>query len=258
MTEQLTATTPTEPTPGRKLPRALTPFRHAAYRRLAVALVLTTFAGGVWVVGLVWEVIRIGGGPGQLSVVSTCGAVGVLLPALLGGVVADRVPAEADPALRRERRADWHGAGRDALDHRHHAALAPRGGRLRDRRGDGVLLPGLLGLAPRPGARGGPDGGQRVRGDGPARRSARRSAPASPASSSVRSPPGAALSVAAGASLLALAGPQLVPLTAVRREVDPDAGHSTRSGPRSPTCARASSTWSGRRGCWPRCCSPRS
>ncbi|MCX6398869.1 MAG: MFS transporter [Propionibacteriales bacterium] len=32
------------------------------------------------------------GGPGQLSVVSTAGAVGVLLPALLGGVVADRVP----------------------------------------------------------------------------------------------------------------------------------------------------------------------
>jgi MFS family permease len=78
--------------PARSLPRALTPFRHRAYRRLAVALVLATFAGGVWTVGLVWEVIRIGGGPGQLSVVSTAAAVGVLLPALLGGVVADRVP----------------------------------------------------------------------------------------------------------------------------------------------------------------------
>ncbi|QWF22061.1 MFS transporter [Nocardioides sp. LMS-CY] len=75
-----------------RLPRALTPFRHSAYRRLAVALVLATFAGGVWTVGLVWEVIRIGGGPAQLSVVSTAAAVGVLLPALLGGVVADRVP----------------------------------------------------------------------------------------------------------------------------------------------------------------------
>ncbi len=74
------------------LPRALTPFRHSAYRRLAVALVLATFAGGVWVVGLVWEVIRLGGGPAQLSFVSTASAVGVLLPALLGGVVADRVP----------------------------------------------------------------------------------------------------------------------------------------------------------------------
>ncbi|MFC7495416.1 MULTISPECIES: MFS transporter [unclassified Nocardioides] len=77
---------------ARRVPRALTPFRHSAYRRLAVALVLATFAGGVWTVGLVWEVIRIGGGPAQLSVVSTAAAVGVLLPALLGGVVADRVP----------------------------------------------------------------------------------------------------------------------------------------------------------------------
>jgi MFS family permease len=72
--------------------RALRPFRHPGYRRLALALVLSTFASGVWVVGIVWEVIRIGGGPGQLSVVSTAGAVGVLLPALLGGVVADRIP----------------------------------------------------------------------------------------------------------------------------------------------------------------------
>jgi MFS family permease len=77
---------------GRRLPRALTPFRHPAYRRLAVALVLSTFAAGAWAVGLVWEVIRIGGGPSQLSVVSTAGAVGILLPALLGGVVADRIP----------------------------------------------------------------------------------------------------------------------------------------------------------------------
>src|SRR3954452_3689252 len=77
---------------GTRLPRGLTPFRHPAYRRLAVALVLATFAGGVWVVALVWEVIRMGGGPAQLSLVSTAGAVGVLLPALLGGVVADRVP----------------------------------------------------------------------------------------------------------------------------------------------------------------------
>jgi MFS family permease len=84
MTEQLQA--------ARRVPRALTPFQHPGYRRLAVALVLSSFASGVWVVGLVWEVIRIGGGPGQLSVVTTANAIGVLLPALLGGVVADRVP----------------------------------------------------------------------------------------------------------------------------------------------------------------------
>ncbi|HET9499493.1 MAG TPA: MFS transporter [Marmoricola sp.] len=76
----------------RSLPRALTPFRYPAYRRLAVALVLSSFASGVWVVALVWEVIRLGGGPGQLSVVSTSAAVGVVVPALLGGVVADRIP----------------------------------------------------------------------------------------------------------------------------------------------------------------------
>lgn len=80
---------------GRRVPRALTPFTVPAYRKLAVALVLSTFASGVWVVALVWEVIRLGGGPAQLSVVSTAGAIGVLAPALLGGVVADRVPQKS-------------------------------------------------------------------------------------------------------------------------------------------------------------------
>ena len=73
-------------------PKALRPFRTPAYRRLALALVLSTFASGVWIVALVWEVIRIGGGPAQLSIVSTSSAVGVLLPALLAGVLADRIP----------------------------------------------------------------------------------------------------------------------------------------------------------------------
>jgi MFS family permease len=77
---------------GRSLPRALTPFRTPAYRRLALALVFSTFALGAWTVALVWEVIRIGGGPAQLSIATTAGAVGVLLPALVAGVVADRVP----------------------------------------------------------------------------------------------------------------------------------------------------------------------
>lgn len=91
MTEQL-APLPPVPRRPRGLPRVLSPFRHSAYRRLGGALVLTSFGGGVWIVALVWEVIRIGGGATALSLVSTAGAVGVLLPALLGGVVADRVP----------------------------------------------------------------------------------------------------------------------------------------------------------------------
>jgi hypothetical protein len=77
---------------GRRLPRALTPFRTPAYRWLALALAASSFASGVWIVALVWEVIRLGGGPGQLSTVMTASAVGVLIPALLAGVVADRVP----------------------------------------------------------------------------------------------------------------------------------------------------------------------
>jgi MFS family permease len=77
---------------GRSVPRALTPFRNPGYRRLAVALVASTFGQGVWLVALVWEVIRIGGGPAQLSIVTTGSAIGILLPALLAGVVADRVP----------------------------------------------------------------------------------------------------------------------------------------------------------------------
>ncbi len=92
MTDQLTPHVPEGTPPVRRLPRALTPFRHAAYRRLGLALVLGSFAGGVWLVALVWEVIRIGGSASQLSIVSTAAAIGVLLPALLGGVVADRVP----------------------------------------------------------------------------------------------------------------------------------------------------------------------
>src|SRR3954464_6410594 len=82
----------TPPTAGSRSPWRSPPSRHSAYRRLALALAFSTFASGVWVVAIVWEVIRIGGGPAQLSVVSTAGAVGVLLPALLGGVVADRIP----------------------------------------------------------------------------------------------------------------------------------------------------------------------
>ncbi|WP_051276191.1 MFS transporter [Marmoricola sp. URHB0036] len=86
--DELTRETPSV----RQLPRMLTPFRIPAYRRMAVALACGAFAYGVWTVALVWEVIRLGGGPAQLSVVSTAGAIGVLLPALLAGVIADRVP----------------------------------------------------------------------------------------------------------------------------------------------------------------------
>lgn len=77
---------------GRRMPRALRPLLTPAYRTLAVALVFSSFAHGVWTVALVWEVFGMGGGAGQLSAVSTASALGVILPALVAGVVADRVP----------------------------------------------------------------------------------------------------------------------------------------------------------------------
>jgi MFS family permease len=76
----------------RALRKALRPFRSPGYRRLAVALSLNMFASGVWLIALVWEVIGLGGGPAQLSVVTTASAIGVVIPAVFAGVVADRVP----------------------------------------------------------------------------------------------------------------------------------------------------------------------
>ena len=98
MTEQVVATVGGQARgPARSRPRrkALRPFRSPGYRRLAVALSLNMFASGVWLIALVWEVIGLGGGPAQLSVVTTASAVGVVIPALFAGVVADRVPQKS-------------------------------------------------------------------------------------------------------------------------------------------------------------------
>lgn len=76
---------------GRKLPRALTPFRIPAYRKLAVSVAFGAFAAGVWIIALVWEVFRLDGTARDLSLVSAASAAGVMVPALIAGVVADRV-----------------------------------------------------------------------------------------------------------------------------------------------------------------------
>lgn len=75
----------------RHLPRALAPFSTPAYRRLAVSLSFGALAQGMWLVAMVWEVFRLGGGTRDLSLVATASAVGVIVPALLAGVVADRI-----------------------------------------------------------------------------------------------------------------------------------------------------------------------
>ncbi|WP_433785499.1 MFS transporter [Actinomycetospora sp. CA-101289] len=72
--------------------RALRPLRRSAYRRLAAALALSVLAEGVWTLAVVWQVVELGGGPVELSLVAAALALGVIVTALLGGVLADRVP----------------------------------------------------------------------------------------------------------------------------------------------------------------------
>jgi predicted MFS family arabinose efflux permease len=47
---------------------------------------------GLWLVALAWQVIELGGGPAELSLVSALYGVGVLAFVLVGGVLADRLP----------------------------------------------------------------------------------------------------------------------------------------------------------------------
>ncbi|MEE3850049.1 MFS transporter [Gordonia sp. LSe1-13] len=74
-----------------RLPTALKPFALRQYRLLVLGLMLAMFADGVWTVGVVWQVIELGGGPGQLAVVTGVAAVGMVVSTLAGGILADRV-----------------------------------------------------------------------------------------------------------------------------------------------------------------------
>lgn len=73
-------------------PRALRPLRNPAYRWLAAALVASMVGAGIWMVALVWQIVAIGGGAAELSLVAGASAVGMLLTTLLGGALADRIP----------------------------------------------------------------------------------------------------------------------------------------------------------------------
>ncbi|WP_211214479.1 MFS transporter [Actinomycetospora chiangmaiensis] len=72
--------------------RAIRPLRHPAYRWLAGNLAFSVLAEGLWIVAGVWQVIALGGGATQFSLVSGALALGAVLTALLGGVLADRLP----------------------------------------------------------------------------------------------------------------------------------------------------------------------
>lgn len=80
---------------GRTLPRSLRPFRHRDYRLLVLSMAVSLFASGMWTVALVYQVIALGGGPSELSLVMTSLSAGLLVSVLVGGIAADRLPRRA-------------------------------------------------------------------------------------------------------------------------------------------------------------------
>lgn len=72
--------------------RALRPFVHREYRVLIAALAISIFGSGMWAVAMVYEVIHLGGGPLELSLVAAAGSVGLVAFVLAGGIAADRLP----------------------------------------------------------------------------------------------------------------------------------------------------------------------
>ena len=72
--------------------RALRPFVHREYRVLITALAISIFGSGMWAVAMVYEVIHLGGGPLELSLVAAAGSIGLVAFLLAGGIAADRVP----------------------------------------------------------------------------------------------------------------------------------------------------------------------
>lgn len=72
--------------------RAVAPFGHEGFPRLAGAMLAVVLGQGTWALTIVFQVMAQGGSPVELSIVSATGAVGVVLFALIGGVVADRFP----------------------------------------------------------------------------------------------------------------------------------------------------------------------
>jgi MFS family permease len=79
------------PPAGRDRLRILRPLAHRDFRALFSAVVLSIFAAGMWAVVMVYAVIATGGGPLDLSLVAASNATGLLLCAIPGGIVADRV-----------------------------------------------------------------------------------------------------------------------------------------------------------------------
>jgi MFS family permease len=72
--------------------KAVRPLRHRDYRLLWTGLAVALLGSGLWLVALAWQVIELGGGPVQLSFVTTAYSVGLVVCVLFGGIAADRLP----------------------------------------------------------------------------------------------------------------------------------------------------------------------
>ncbi|MFI6827666.1 MFS transporter [Kribbella sp. NPDC050241] len=71
--------------------KAVRPLRHRDYRLLWTGLAVALLGSGLWLVALAWQVIELGGGPVQLSVVTTAYSIGLVVCVLFGGIAADRL-----------------------------------------------------------------------------------------------------------------------------------------------------------------------
>ena len=74
------------------MPAALRPLRHRDFRLLWTGLAVSLIGSGLWLVALAWQVIELGGGPTELSLVTALYSVGLLAVVLVGGIAADRLP----------------------------------------------------------------------------------------------------------------------------------------------------------------------
>ena len=59
---------------------------------LIAALAISIFGSGMWAVAMVYQVIHLGGGPLELSLVAAAASAGLVAFVLAGGIAADRVP----------------------------------------------------------------------------------------------------------------------------------------------------------------------
>ncbi|MCK9899093.1 hypothetical protein CC117_02650 [Parafrankia colletiae] len=72
-------------------PRALVPFRSDQYRLLAGSFVLSLVGSGIWTVTVAWRLLDLGHGPAGLAMVASTTTAALVVTALAGGVLADRL-----------------------------------------------------------------------------------------------------------------------------------------------------------------------